>query len=50
MTQYVIINKGDNMSLMERYEIRLNQLLNGAKEFYEGETAIIMEIVIDALQ
>jgi hypothetical protein len=44
------MNKGDYMTIQEKYEERLNQLLNGAKEFYEGETAIIMEIVIDALQ
>ena len=33
------------MSLLEKYEERLKQLENGAKEFYKGETENILTIL-----
>jgi hypothetical protein len=33
------------MSLLEKYQIRLEQLENGAKEFYKGETENILTIL-----
>lgn len=33
------------MSLLEKYQIRLEQLEKGAKEFYKGETENILTIL-----